>query len=162
KPLLEAGVKRNGVERHLDVDRSGELGAHSSHALAGRTLALMGFPLNQQHVAATSVSQMPRNARTHNTAADNHDIRCLHLVWPPADGSIVIRERTNRTFSTTGEEFHICVDRGPEPSYDSIWLRRPSPPGRSSVISASSRRSALAAWASFTVRATSDCCVTLR
>src|ERR1700686_536458 len=43
--VVEAGIKRNGIKRHLNIDRSGELRSHTTHALAGGTLALSRFYL---------------------------------------------------------------------------------------------------------------------
>src|SRR4029077_477793 len=51
--FVEAGVKRNGIERHLNVHGSRKLCAHSSHALARGTLALRGFAFEHEHVPAT-------------------------------------------------------------------------------------------------------------
>src|SRR5207248_3683760 len=76
KRLFEGGVEGNRVERHLDVDRCGELGAHSTHALAGGTLALRALTLEHQNVFASGSSEMIRNARSHNSAADNHYLCC--------------------------------------------------------------------------------------
>src|ERR1039458_5266763 len=78
----EIRIERNGVERHLYVGRGGKLGAHAPHALAGGTLALMGFALHDQNGAATSLRKMPRNTGTYNAAADDHHFRRLHSVGP--------------------------------------------------------------------------------
>src|SRR5450432_2614217 len=76
--LLEAGIKRNRVERHLDIHRGRELGAHAAHALAGGSLALRRFPLDDQNVAAARSGEVIRNARSDNSSADDDHIRRLH------------------------------------------------------------------------------------
>jgi hypothetical protein len=62
EPFLEAGIKRYRVHRHLNIDRSRELGAHATHALAGRSFALSGFPFDDQNAAAARRRQVVRNA----------------------------------------------------------------------------------------------------
>src|SRR5271167_1122969 len=94
KPLFEIGVERDRIQRHLDVHRRGKLRSDSSHALAGRTLALVGFPLHYQHLAATRFAQMPGDARTHNTAADDHNVRCLHQLFPRFTGTLYVPGQT--------------------------------------------------------------------
>ncbi len=79
QPLFECGVERNRVQRHLDVGLGGELGAHSAHALAGGTFALVRLALDDEHVAAARLGQMPGDAGAHNPAADDDDVRSLHF-----------------------------------------------------------------------------------
>ena len=50
--LLEAGIKGNRVQRHLDVHGCRELGSHAAHALPRGSLALSAFPLDDQNVLA--------------------------------------------------------------------------------------------------------------
>src|SRR5439155_13915129 len=78
KLLLESGVEGNGVERHLNVYRSGELGPHSSHALARGSLTWRRFPLDDQHVFASRSGQVISDARPDDSSADDDDVRCLH------------------------------------------------------------------------------------
>ena len=75
-----AAVKRDGVQRHLNVRRGGELRAHSAHALAGRAFALMRFALDDQHVAATCFGQVPGDAGADDAAAnDDYFAVCMSL-----------------------------------------------------------------------------------
>ena len=71
---LKCGEDRDGVERHADVHRGGELRAHSAHALAGGSQALLAFALDHQHVAASRLREMPGDAGSHDAAADNYHI----------------------------------------------------------------------------------------
>src|SRR5579864_3074965 len=78
KSLVEAGVKGDGIKRHLNVDWSGELGSHTAHTLARGTLALSRFPLNHQHVLTSGGSEVIGNAGTNNPSTDDDDFRSLH------------------------------------------------------------------------------------
>jgi hypothetical protein len=78
--LLERGVEGDGVERHADVHRSGELGAHASHAFAGGALALVGLALDDQHVFAAGGGEVPGDAGAHDAAADDDHVRCVHAA----------------------------------------------------------------------------------
>src|SRR5262249_43248125 len=77
--FLKSCVERNGVERHLYVDGGGELRAHAAHALAGRAFALRALALNDQDIFASRVSEVPGNARTNDTAADNRYVNRVYL-----------------------------------------------------------------------------------
>ena len=76
--LVELGVKTDGVERHLDVWRSGELRTHSTHALAGGTFALVRFALDDEDVAAAGVGEIPGDAGADDSSADNDDVCGFH------------------------------------------------------------------------------------
>src|SRR5207247_11161905 len=76
--LFEAGIKRNGVERHLDTGRGRELRPHAAHALACRSLPLHRFSLDHQHVFASRGSQVIGNARANNTSANDDNFCCMH------------------------------------------------------------------------------------
>ncbi len=60
--VVETGIKGDGIERHLNIDWSGELGPHAAHALARGTFALRGFALDHQHVITTCRGQVVGNA----------------------------------------------------------------------------------------------------
>src|SRR5437868_7902451 len=81
--LLEAGIKRNRVERHLDVHRGGELGAHPAHALARGTLALSAFPLDNQNISAACDGEVVGDARAYDSSADDDHICRLHKAHCP-------------------------------------------------------------------------------
>src|SRR2546425_11203146 len=83
--LFEAGIKRNGVERHLDTGRGRELRPHPAHALACRSLALGRFPLDPQNIFASRGNQVIGNARANNPSANDDNFRCMHeLARTPA------------------------------------------------------------------------------
>ena len=60
--VVEAGIKRNGIKRHLNVNRRGELSSHPTHTLAGGTLALSRLPLDHQNVPTSRGGQMISDA----------------------------------------------------------------------------------------------------
>ena len=92
--LVERGVERNRVQRHLDVGLGSELRAHAAHALAGGPFALVRFALHDEHVAATGFRQMPRDARADDSAADNDYFRRLHFSWPQPPEHCILRDES--------------------------------------------------------------------
>src|SRR5437588_10782544 len=66
------------ILRHLNVDGSRELRAHTAHALASRAFTLVRFALNHQHVRAALLRKVISDARSDNAAADDDDVRSLH------------------------------------------------------------------------------------
>src|SRR5437660_12310047 len=76
--LVKFGIEGNRVQRHLDIDRRGELRPDSSHALAGGPFALGTFPLDDQHVLAPGGGEVVSNAGADNPSADDHNVCCLH------------------------------------------------------------------------------------
>ena len=60
--LVEAGVKANRVQRHLDVHGSGELGAHATHTLSCGALTLMRLALDHEHVVASCLGEVVSDA----------------------------------------------------------------------------------------------------
>src|SRR5437588_12437358 len=62
------------ILRHLNIDGSRELRAHTAHAFAGRALALMRFALEQQHVRASRLRKMISDTRSDDAAADDDDV----------------------------------------------------------------------------------------
>src|SRR5262249_30796763 len=76
--LFKSREEINRVERHLDVDRRGELSAHSAKALAGRTESLLLFAFDDQNVRAARFGKVICDARSDNPAADDDNIRCFY------------------------------------------------------------------------------------
>jgi len=76
--LVKGGVKRDGVKRHLDVDRGGELGADAAHALSGGPLALGGLALDDENVFAAGSGEVVGDAGADDSAADDDDFCALH------------------------------------------------------------------------------------
>src|SRR5438128_12587219 len=75
--ILEAGVKGNRVERHLDVNWCRELRTHPAHTLAGGYLALCRFPLDDENAFPASSGQNVRKAGPDDACVCNDDMRCL-------------------------------------------------------------------------------------
>ena len=69
--------KVNRVERHLYVDRRGELRAHSARCFAGRAESLRFLAFYHEHIRASRFRQVIGYARTDNSPADNNYIRRL-------------------------------------------------------------------------------------
>ena len=92
--FVEFGVEANGVHRHLDVGCGGKLSAHSAHALAGGTFALMGFALNNKYVLASGLGQMPGNAGADDASADDGSFCGFHsrghCNWQDAKEDVMI------------------------------------------------------------------------
>ena len=78
--FIEPAEERDGVHRHADVDRRGELGAHAAHALSGGSLTLRGFAFDHHHVAAPRFGQVIRDAGADNAAPDDNDIRRVQTL----------------------------------------------------------------------------------
>src|SRR5437879_1652705 len=76
--LIERGIERDRIQRHLDVDGSGELRTHAAHALASGAFALMALAFKHNHAAAACSCEVIGNAGAHDAAADDDYIRCLH------------------------------------------------------------------------------------
>ena len=76
--LFEAGVKRDGIERHLDADRSRELGADPAHAFAGGSFTGRGFAFDDQNVRASIGRKVIGNAGANDAGSNDHDICALH------------------------------------------------------------------------------------
>src|SRR5947209_19062735 len=72
--LVKRVEERDGVQRHLDALRGGELRPHAAHALSGGAFTLVRFALENEYVAATGFGQMIRDAGPDNAAADDNDI----------------------------------------------------------------------------------------
>src|SRR5208283_4325213 len=81
KPLLKAGIERDRVKRHLDVDRRRKLRAHAAHAFARGPLALRGLALKDKNVFAAPGNQVVGNAGADNPSADENDVRGVHLSY---------------------------------------------------------------------------------
>ena len=98
--FIELREEIDRILRHLNIDGSRELRAHTAHALAGRALTLVRLPLHHQHVATATVRQVPGNARPDDSPADNDDIRRLrHIGISPHKNAAVTAE-----FGTNGPE----------------------------------------------------------
>jgi len=78
RSFVKAGVKRNRVERHLDADWSRELGSHAAHTLAGGSLALSRFALDDQNIAAAVRREVIGDAGADDSPSDDDDVRSLH------------------------------------------------------------------------------------
>jgi hypothetical protein len=85
--FVEGAEEGDGVHRHADVDRRGELRADAAHALPGGALALAGFPFDDQNVGASRFRQVIRDAGTYDSAADDDDIRRPQNVPPSNDAA---------------------------------------------------------------------------
>ena len=84
--LISGGVARHlfepceegyGVERHLNIDGRGELGADAARAFRSRPHTLLLFPLDDQNVRAARFREVVSDARTHDAAAYDYDLRCF-------------------------------------------------------------------------------------
>jgi|SRR5579871_4618099 len=73
---FEVAKKRNGVERHLNADRRGELGPDTAHAFSGGAFALGGFALQDHDVAAAGGCELVGDAGSDNAAADDDYVCC--------------------------------------------------------------------------------------
>src|SRR6185312_4979019 len=60
--FVEGCVEGNGIERHLDVHGSGELRANTAHALSRRSFSLSALALDDQHLPAARIGEMPGDA----------------------------------------------------------------------------------------------------
>src|SRR5215510_43010 len=78
--LFKGIEERDRIQRHLDADRCRELGSYTAHALPGRPLALVRFALQHYDVADACLGKVVRNARTHNSTADDDHIRRFQTV----------------------------------------------------------------------------------
>ena len=76
--FVERRIEGNRVQRHLDVRRGGELGAHSAHALAGGAFALVGFALDDEHVAGSGFGEVPGDAGANDASANDDDVCGFH------------------------------------------------------------------------------------
>jgi hypothetical protein len=85
--ILEAGVERNRVQRHLNADRSRKLRPHAAHALARRSLALRRFALDHEHVAASLRREVIGDARADDPSTSDDDFRSLHMRIDPNDSA---------------------------------------------------------------------------
>ena len=81
--LVEFSIEVDGEHRHLDIRSGGELGAYPSHALAGRSFALVGFALNDEDVGHARFGEMPGDAGADDASANDSDVCGFH------DGDIV-------------------------------------------------------------------------
>src|SRR5262245_39540157 len=72
--LFKTREEVNRVERHLDVDRRGELGAHAAHALAGRTESLLLFAFDDQNVRAARFGKVICDARSDDSSPDDDTV----------------------------------------------------------------------------------------
>src|SRR6202035_3304588 len=81
--LIELIEERDGVERHLDALRGGELCAHAAHALAGGAFSLMGFTFQDEDVGAAGFGEVISDAGSDDAAADDNNIGRLQLIKPP-------------------------------------------------------------------------------
>jgi hypothetical protein len=80
EPVLETGVEGNGVERHLDADRGGELGANPAHAFSSGAFALGAFPFDHEDVFASGAGEVVGDAGAYDACSDDDYVSGLHCV----------------------------------------------------------------------------------
>ena len=76
--FFKAGIERNRIQRHLDVDRRRELRPYAAHALARGSLALRRLALDYQNIFAAGGREVVGDAGGNNASADEDDVCGLH------------------------------------------------------------------------------------